>query len=64
MALVGWAVLGLIAGAAGSEVLRAAKRGLVEKVERSASRFVDSLCSRKSPDEVAGPESADGAEDE
>ncbi len=64
MALVGWAILGLVAGAAGSEVLRVAKRGLVEKVERSASRFVDCLCSRKSPDEKAGAESADGAEDE
>jgi hypothetical protein len=58
MALAGWAVLGMVIGAAGSEVLRVLKRELVEKVENAASRFVDSLCSSKSHDNEAG-EAAD-----
>ena len=56
MALIGWAVLGIVIGAAGTEVLRSLKRGLVEKVEKSAERFVDSLCSSKSHDDEAGEE--------
>ncbi len=66
MALIGWAALGIVIGAAGSEVLRASKRELVEKVEKAAARFVDSLCcskSRESHDDDAGEEADEGAED-
>ena len=55
MALIGWVCLGIILGAAGSELLRACKPGLVEKVEDAARRVVDSLCSSKSADEKAEP---------
>ena len=64
MALIGWAVLGIVIGAAGSEVLRTRKRELVEKVEELASRFVDSLCSSKSHDDESGKEANEAAEDE
>jgi len=50
MALIGWAILGLIVGAAGSEVLRSKKPELVEKVENSAKRFAGTFCSSKSTD--------------
>lgn len=56
MALVGWAVLGIVLGAAGTEILRASKPKLVEKVEDVARRFVDSLCSSKSADQNAEDE--------
>ena len=48
MFLIGWAIVGLILGAAGSEILRAKKPRLVDKVEGAAKRFVDSI----SPDET------------
>ena len=40
---IGLAVIGIIIGAAGSEVLRKKKPELVKKVEDAASRFVDKL---------------------
>ena len=48
MELVGLALLGIVIGAAGTEFLRAKKPELVEKLEDTARRFVDSLCSSKS----------------
>ena len=48
MALFGWAFLGVILGAAGSEFLRASKPELVEKVEKAAKQFVDRFCQPKS----------------
>ncbi len=53
MILVGWAVLGVVLGAVGSEVLRASKPELVEKVEDAARRFVDCLCPSKSTDQAS-----------
>lgn len=41
MGFVGLALLGVALGAAGSEVLRAKKPELVEKVEDAAKRLVD-----------------------
>ena len=46
--LVGWAILGVVLGAAGSEWLHAQKPELIGKIEKAASRFVDLLCSSKS----------------
>ena len=51
MILVGWAVLGVVVGAVGTEILRASKPELVEKVEDAARRVADSLCRSKSADE-------------
>ena len=48
MVLVGWALLGIVLGAAGSEILRAKKPDLVKRIEEVAKRFADSLCSSKS----------------
>ena len=56
MVLIGWAVLGILLGAAGTEVLRASKPELIKKVEDSAKRFVDSWCSSTSTDEDAKDE--------
>jgi predicted DNA-binding transcriptional regulator len=53
MELVGFALVGVVLGAVGTEFLRAHKPELVEKVENAARRFVDSLCSSKSDDEEA-----------
>jgi len=50
MGFIGLAFLGVVLGAAGTELLRASKPELVEKVEDTARRFVDSLCSSKSGD--------------
>ena len=50
MEFVGLAFLGIVLGAAGTELLRASKPELIEKVENAARRFVDSLCSSKSDD--------------
>jgi len=50
MGFIGLAFLGVILGAAGTELVRASKPELVEKVEDAARRFVDSLCSSKSDD--------------
>ena len=44
----GWALLGLVLGAAGSEILRKKKPDLVDKVENAAKRLVDSFCSPES----------------
>ncbi len=54
MALVGWAFVGIVLGAAGVELLRASMPELVEKVEDAAKRLVDSLC----PEESSGDEKA------
>jgi len=53
MGLVGLTVLGIVLGAAGTELLRANKPEFVEKVEDAARRFVNSLNSSKSADEKA-----------
>ena len=50
MGLIGWAFLGIVLGAAGTEFLHTSKPELVEKIEGAAKRFVDSLCSAKSDD--------------
>jgi hypothetical protein len=50
MGLVGLAVLGMVLGAVGTEILRAKRPELVEKIEDAARRYVDSLCSSKSAD--------------
>jgi len=50
MVSVGLALLGVVLGAAGAEFLRAKKPELVEKIEDSAKRFVESLSSLESAD--------------
>ena len=60
MILVGWALLGVALGAAGSELLRTCRPELVEKVENAAKRVVDSLCSAKPADEEAEQNMDDG----
>jgi len=44
MILLAWAVLGVVVGAVGSEILRATQPKLVKKVEDAAKRFADSVC--------------------
>ncbi len=51
MMLVGWAIVGVIIGAAGSELLRAKMPRLVRKVEDAAKEFVDSFSRKEEPDE-------------
>lgn len=63
MVLLGWAVVGIVIGAAGTELLRAGKRGLVEKVENAATRFVDALCHPNPSNDEEGEEADDAAED-
>lgn len=46
--MIGLAVLGVLLGAAGSEVLRAKNPELINKVEEAAKRFADRCCSSKS----------------
>jgi hypothetical protein len=46
--MLGWAFLGIVLGAAGTELLRKKKPQLLEKVEDAAKRFVDSFWSSKS----------------
>jgi len=53
MGSFGLALLGIVLGAAGTEFLRAKKPELVEKIEDSAKRFVNSLCSLESTDKKA-----------
>ena len=53
MTLIGLALLGAVLGAVGTEVLRASKPELVEKVEDAARRLVGSLCSSKSEEKGA-----------
>ena len=53
MSLIGLALLGVLLGAVGTQILRARKPELVRKIECSAKRFVDSLDSSKASDEEA-----------
>ncbi len=48
MGTIGLALLGVFLGAAGTEVLRAKKPEVIEKIEDTARRFVDSVCPSKS----------------
>ena len=50
MGVIGFAFLGIVLGAAGTEFLRRKKPELIEKIEDAAKRFADSLCSHKSDD--------------
>lgn len=50
MGMLGFAVLGIVLGAAGTEFLRANKPELIEKVESAAKGFIDSLFRPKSDD--------------
>jgi len=50
MGLVGLMLLGIVLGAAGTEILRVKKPELVEKIEDAAKRFVDSVYSSKPED--------------
>jgi hypothetical protein len=51
MGVIGLALLGVVLGAAGTEVLRAKKPEMIKKIEDAAKRFVDSLCPSDSDDE-------------
>jgi len=51
MMLLAWAVLGLALGAVGSEILRATRPKLVQKVEDAARHFADSVCPSQPGDE-------------
>lgn len=55
MSVLGLGLAGVIVGAAGSELLRAVKPDLVEKIQASAKEFVDRL---------AGPERDDAESEE
>ncbi len=48
MGTIGLALLGVVLGAAGTEILRAKKPEVIEKIEDSARSFVDSICPSKS----------------
>lgn len=50
MGMLGFAVLGIVLGAAGTEFLRVNKPELIEKVESAAKRFIDSMFPPKSDD--------------
>ncbi len=47
---IGLALLGVVLGAAGVEILRAKKPEIIEKIEDAAKRFVDSVYPSKSDD--------------
>jgi hypothetical protein len=64
MILVGWALLGMALGAAGTEILRAGKPKLVEKVEDAAKRFVDSFVPSEAADENEEDEAQNAREDD
>lgn len=51
MGVIGLALLGVVLGAAGTEVLRAKKPEVIEKIEDTARRFVDSVFPSKPDDE-------------
>lgn len=51
MGVIGFAFLGVVLGAVGTEFLRAKKPELVEKIEDSARRFVDVIHSSDSDEE-------------
>ena len=59
MVLIAWAVVGVVIGAMGSEVLRAKRPKLIGKVEGAAKHFVDSICSAGSDEEKAGDAAGD-----
>jgi len=52
MGIIGLAFLGAVLGAAGTEFLRAKRPDIIEKIEDSAKRFVDSVCSSESDEEI------------
>ena len=56
MAFVGLALLGVVVGAAGTEILRAKKPELVEKIEEGAKRFVDRFLPSTPAEEETGDE--------
>lgn len=62
MVLIGWTLLGIALGAVGTELLRASKPQLVKKVEDSARRFADSLCSSKRSSRSAAEQVDEDAE--
>jgi hypothetical protein len=51
MGVIGLALLGVVLGAAGVEVLRAKKPEMIEKIEDKAKHFVDLVCPSKPDDE-------------
>ena len=59
MMLVGWAMVGVILGAVGSEILRAKMPRMVRKVEDAAKRFVDSFSPEKPVETEAGKKRGD-----
>lgn len=59
MILIAWAVLGVVAGMVGSEILRAKKPKLVGKVEEAAKKFVDSFYPAGPSDEETGKKESD-----
>ena len=52
MGTIGLALLGVVLGADGTEILRAKKPEVIEKIEDSAKSFVDSICPSKSNKKV------------
>ena len=50
MEIIGLTLLGIALGAAGTEVLRAKRPEIIEKIESAAKRFVDSVCCSISED--------------
>lgn len=50
MEVIGLALLGVVLGAAGTEVLRAKRPDIIKKIEDAARRFVDSVCCSESDD--------------
>ena len=51
MGVIGLALLGVVLGAAGAEILRAKKPEAIEKIEDAARRFANSICPSKPDDE-------------
>ena len=51
MGVIGLALLGVALGAAGTEFLRVKRPDIIEKIEDTARRFVDSICPSKTDDE-------------
>lgn len=64
MVLLGWALLGIALGAAGTEILRSSKPKLVEKVEDAARRFVDSFLPSESADKQDEDEAKNARDDD
>ena len=50
MGMIGLALLGVALGAVGTEVLRAKKPEVIEKIEDAAKRFAELVCPPKSDD--------------